>query len=128
MLGAGFKIAMRDLEIRGAGNLLGAEQSGHIAVVGYEMYCQLLERAVGDLKNESRASSLDTTVDLAIAAALPGSRSWPMISRSFCASLSKRPFLARARAEADEPRLRDSPLCEAGLRNSRSACSSPKYE
>ena len=71
MLGAGFKIAMRDLEIRGAGNLLGAEQSGHIAVVGYEMYCQLLERAVRDLKNESRTSSLDTTVDLAIAAALP---------------------------------------------------------
>jgi transcription-repair coupling factor (superfamily II helicase) len=46
MLGAGFKIAMRDLEIRGAGNLLGAEQSGHIAAVGYEMYCQLLEQAV----------------------------------------------------------------------------------
>ncbi len=45
-LGAGFRIAMRDLEIRGAGNLLGAEQSGHIASVGYELYCQLLERAV----------------------------------------------------------------------------------
>ncbi|MDX2018237.1 MAG: transcription-repair coupling factor [Planctomycetota bacterium] len=49
MLGAGFKIAMRDLEIRGAGNLLGAEQSGHIAAVGYDLYCQLLERAVTDL-------------------------------------------------------------------------------
>ena len=71
MLGAGFKIAMRDLEIRGAGNLLGPEQSGHIAVVGYEMYCQLLERAVSDLKEESRATSLDTTIDLAIAGALP---------------------------------------------------------
>jgi transcription-repair coupling factor (superfamily II helicase) len=71
MLGAGFKIALRDLEIRGAGNLLGAEQSGHIAVVGYEMYCQLLERAVSDLKEQSRATSLDTTVDLAIAGALP---------------------------------------------------------
>jgi transcription-repair coupling factor (superfamily II helicase) len=45
-LGAGFKIAMRDLEIRGAGNILGPEQSGHIAAVGYEMYCQLLEEAV----------------------------------------------------------------------------------
>ena len=71
MLGAGFKIAMRDLEIRGAGNLLGPEQSGHIAVVGYEMYCQLLERAVSDLKEESRATSLDTTIDLAIVGALP---------------------------------------------------------
>jgi transcription-repair coupling factor (superfamily II helicase) len=45
-LGAGFRIAMRDLEIRGAGNILGPEQSGHIAAVGYELYCQLLERAV----------------------------------------------------------------------------------
>ncbi len=45
-LGAGFKIAMRDLEIRGAGNILGTQQSGHIAAVGYELYCQLLENAV----------------------------------------------------------------------------------
>jgi hypothetical protein len=52
MLGAGFKIAMRDLEIRGAGNLLGAEQSGHIAAVGYEMYCRLLEDAVKDLTRD----------------------------------------------------------------------------
>ena len=51
MLGAGFQIALRDLEIRGAGNLLGAEQSGHIAAVGYEMYCQLLEKAVNELKS-----------------------------------------------------------------------------
>jgi transcription-repair coupling factor (superfamily II helicase) len=46
-LGSGFKIAMRDLEIRGAGNVLGAEQSGHIAAVGYELYCELLRRAAG---------------------------------------------------------------------------------
>ena len=52
-LGAGFRIAMRDLEIRGAGNILGPEQSGHIAAVGYELYCQLLERAVGRLKDEA---------------------------------------------------------------------------
>jgi len=51
-LGAGFKIAMRDLEIRGAGNILGTEQSGHIAAVGYELYCQLLENACRKLKNE----------------------------------------------------------------------------
>ncbi|MFN0197305.1 MAG: transcription-repair coupling factor [Planctomycetaceae bacterium] len=51
-LGAGFKIAMRDLEIRGAGNILGTEQSGHIAAVGYELYCQLLENAVRRLKNQ----------------------------------------------------------------------------
>ncbi|MEM1109662.1 MAG: transcription-repair coupling factor [Planctomycetota bacterium] len=52
MLGAGFKIAMRDLEIRGAGNLLGAEQSGHIAAVGYEMYCLLLEQETKKLRHE----------------------------------------------------------------------------
>jgi transcription-repair coupling factor (superfamily II helicase) len=49
-LGSGFKIAMRDLEIRGAGNLLGAEQSGHITAVGFELYCQLLRQSVGALK------------------------------------------------------------------------------
>ena len=52
-LGAGFKIAMRDLQIRGAGNLLGAQQHGHIASVGFEMYCQLLEEAVKKLQNKS---------------------------------------------------------------------------
>lgn len=51
-LGSGFKIAMRDLEIRGAGNLLGAEQSGHIAAVGFSLYCKLLDSAIEDLKGE----------------------------------------------------------------------------
>ena len=71
MLGAGFRIALRDLEIRGAGNLLGAEQSGHIAAVGYEMYCRLLEKAVAQLKNEPGAESVDTTIDLGLAGGLP---------------------------------------------------------
>ena len=71
MLGAGFKIAMRDLEIRGAGNLLGAEQSGHIASVGYEMYCQLLEQAVRQLRNEVTLSGTDTTVEIGVAGSIP---------------------------------------------------------
>ncbi len=71
MLGAGFKIAMRDLEIRGAGNILGPEQSGHIAAVGYEMYCQLLEQAVGELKNDRRLSPVDTTLDIGVSGAIP---------------------------------------------------------
>jgi transcription-repair coupling factor (superfamily II helicase) len=71
MLGAGFRIAMRDLEIRGAGNLLGSEQSGHIATVGYEMYCQLLEQAVGDLRSEVRVVPSDTVLDIGIAASIP---------------------------------------------------------
>jgi transcription-repair coupling factor (superfamily II helicase) len=71
MLGAGFKIALRDLELRGAGNLLGAEQSGHIAAVGYEMYCRLLEQQVQDLRSQRTTSSLETTVDLGLNGAIP---------------------------------------------------------
>ena len=63
-LGAGFKIALRDLEIRGAGNILGTQQSGHIAAVGYEMYCQLLETAVRRLKNLPLRTPLEVTIDL----------------------------------------------------------------
>jgi transcription-repair coupling factor (superfamily II helicase) len=70
-LGAGFKIAMRDLEIRGAGNILGPEQSGHIAAVGYEMYCQLLEEAVRQLKQEPRPIVPEAHVDIGISAFLP---------------------------------------------------------
>jgi transcription-repair coupling factor (superfamily II helicase) len=63
-MGAGFAIAMRDLEIRGAGNLLGTQQSGHIATVGYELYCQLLEAAVRRLKQLPPVVSLDVHVHL----------------------------------------------------------------
>jgi len=63
-MGAGFAISMRDLEIRGAGNLLGSQQSGHIAAVGYEMYCQLLENAVRSLRNLPVKLTLDVEVDL----------------------------------------------------------------
>ena len=71
MLGAGFKIAMRDLEIRGAGNLLGAEQSGHIAAVGYEMYCQLLEQAVKDLTEEREVAPSRTTIEIGVRGMIP---------------------------------------------------------
>jgi len=71
MLGAGFKIAMRDLEIRGAGNLLGAEQSGFIAAVGYEMYCLLLEHATKRLNNQPIIEVSKTHLELPIAGALP---------------------------------------------------------
>jgi transcription-repair coupling factor (superfamily II helicase) len=70
-LGAGFKIAMRDLEIRGAGNILGTQQSGHIAAVGYELYCQLLENAVRRLKNQPLRTSLDVDINLPWRAYLP---------------------------------------------------------
>jgi transcription-repair coupling factor (superfamily II helicase) len=70
-LGAGFKIALRDLEIRGAGNILGTQQSGHIAAVGYEMYCQLLENAVRQYKNLPLKAPLEVTIDLPWPAYLP---------------------------------------------------------
>ena len=58
-LGAGFKIAMRDLEIRGAGNLLGRQQSGHIAAIGFDLYCQLLKQSVAQLKGEPAGKRAD---------------------------------------------------------------------
>ncbi len=73
-LGAGFKIAMRDLEIRGAGNILGTQQSGHISAVGYEMYCQLLENSVRRAANKPVRTPLEISVDLP----------WPaFLSRSY---------------------------------------------
>jgi transcription-repair coupling factor (superfamily II helicase) len=63
-LGAGFRIAMRDLELRGAGNLLGAEQSGHIVGVGFELYCQLLRQSVARLKGDKHAAAVRASVKL----------------------------------------------------------------
>lgn len=63
-LGAGFKLALRDLEIRGAGNVLGAAQSGHIAAVGFDLYCQLLNRTVARLKGEAERPIIETQVHL----------------------------------------------------------------
>ena len=63
-LGAGFKLALRDLEIRGAGNLLGAQQSGHIAAVGFDLYCQLLKRTVAGLKGEAVPPIIEVAVKL----------------------------------------------------------------
>jgi len=72
-LGSGFKIAMRDLEIRGAGNLLGAEQHGHMEAVGYDLYCKMLNEAVKHLKGELEEEPYTTTVDLNVDAFIPSS-------------------------------------------------------
>jgi len=69
--GSGFKVAMRDLEIRGAGNLLGAEQHGHMDVVGYDMYCKLLDQAILELKGETPPEEFETLVDINISAYIP---------------------------------------------------------
>lgn len=72
-LGSGFKIAMRDLEIRGAGNLLGAEQSGHMEAVGYDLYCKMLNEAVKEAKGAAPVEQFDTSVDVVTDAYIPPS-------------------------------------------------------
>ena len=70
-LGSGYRIAMRDLEIRGAGNLLGEAQTGHIAAVGYDLYCQMVTEAVAEMKGETAAEPADVTIELPVDAHLP---------------------------------------------------------
>ena len=73
-LGAGFRIALRDLEIRGAGNILGPEQSGHIQMVGYQMYCDMLAQAVREMRNEKVESAIGgptANLDLGFSAVIP---------------------------------------------------------
>lgn len=70
-LGAGFKIAMRDLEIRGAGNLLGAQQHGHMEAIGYDLYCKMLQQAVSLEKGEEVKESFETTIEMKVNAYIP---------------------------------------------------------
>lgn len=72
-LGSGFKIAMRDLELRGAGNLLGAQQHGHMNAVGYDLYCKMLSEAVKEAKGIHTMEDFETTIDLNIDAYIPDS-------------------------------------------------------
>jgi transcription-repair coupling factor (superfamily II helicase) len=72
-LGSGFKIAMRDLEIRGAGTLLGAEQSGHIEAVGYDLYCKMLNEAVKEAKGIRVEENFETSIDVIADAYIPSS-------------------------------------------------------
>ncbi len=99
---AGFRIAMRDLELRGAGNLLGAEQSGHMVDVGYDMYLQLLEEAVLEERGETPAVRADCSADLAVSANIP---------EKYVESPEQRMDLyrriARIRTEADADDLTD---------------------
>jgi transcription-repair coupling factor (superfamily II helicase) len=93
-LGAGFQIAMRDLEIRGAGNILGPQQSGHIAMVGYELYCQLLDNSVRQLRGEEPRQPSQVHMDIGIDAYIP---------RSYIASERQRLEIYRRLVAADEP-------------------------
>lgn len=114
-LGAGFKIAMRDLEIRGAGNILGTEQSGHIAAVGYELYCQLLENAVRQLKGEAPRVTPHVHIDLPIEAYLPNEYVPPGRQKlDVYRSLSAVTTLEELARFLDELRDRFGPVPEVG--------------
>lgn len=70
-LGSGYQIAMRDMEIRGVGNILGADQHGHMISVGFDLYCQMLEEAIAELKGEKESSSEPAIIDLNVTAMIP---------------------------------------------------------
>ncbi|MCD7777380.1 MAG: transcription-repair coupling factor, partial [Clostridiales bacterium] len=69
--GSGFKVALRDLEIRGAGDLLGANQHGHMDKIGYDMYCKILDKAIRELKGEKTEEPVDTLIDISVNAFIP---------------------------------------------------------
>jgi len=105
-LGAGFKIAMKDLEIRGAGSLLGHEQHGHIASVGYDLYCRLLEQAVKKARKQPIAVRIDTSVDLPVPSFLPtdyiaDERQRLEVYRKFCRAASEEDVEAIGREMTD---------------------------
>jgi transcription-repair coupling factor (superfamily II helicase) len=108
-LGSGFRLANMDLEIRGAGNLLGKEQSGQLGAVGYETYMELLEEAVAELRGQPHAAPIDPEIRLPVAAKLPESYV-PEVSQRLV--LYKR--LAGAPDEADVERIRDELLDRYG--------------
>jgi transcription-repair coupling factor (superfamily II helicase) len=108
-LGSGFRLASMDLEIRGAGNLLGAEQSGNLAAVGYDAYMQMLEETVDELRGKAREVEVDPEIRLPVPARLP---------EDFVSDVSQRLVLykrlASSRDDADVDRIRDEILDRFG--------------
>ncbi len=96
---SGFRIAMRDLELRGAGNILGAEQSGHMIDVGYDMYLKLLQEAVSELRGEPVQKKAECAADLAVSANIPESY---VPSSEQRMDLYRRIALVRTEEEADD--------------------------
>lgn len=110
-LGAGFRIAMRDLEIRGAGNILGTEQSGNIAAVGYELYCQLLENAVRTLKKEPLRYQSHVKIELPVSVYIPDKYiSEQKLKIEVYRRLSQANSLAKLQALEEELRDRFGPV------------------
>src|SRR5262249_61031312 len=110
-LGSGFRVAALDLEIRGAGNLLGGEQSGHIEAVGFEMYMKLLEQTVRELKGEEIEDDVRATVNLGVDL---------RIDESYVPDMNQRLMLFRkvaaARDDAEIDRVLAGAACRYGPR------------
>lgn len=115
-LGAGFRIAMRDLELRGAGNLLGSQQSGHIAGVGFELYCQLLKQSVARLKGEPGADRIRAEVKLDFIATGEGGSHSRNTSGSFAFAAIKDAEYADRRGRLIEAALPSDYVAEPRLR------------
>ena len=116
-LGAGFRIAMRDLEIRGAGNILGTEQSGNIAAVGYELYCQLLENSVRSLKKQPLRYQRHCKIELPVTNYLPDKYvSDQKLKIEVYRRLSQANTLAQLKELEDEMRDRFGPIPTAARR------------
>ncbi len=110
-LGAGFRIAMRDLEIRGAGNILGTEQSGNIAAVGYELYCQLLENAVRSAKKQPLRYQKHVKIELPVTAWVPDKYvAEPKLKIEIYRRLSQANSLQQLRELEEELRDRFGPI------------------
>ncbi len=103
-LGSGFQIALRDLEIRGAGNLLGAEQHGHIAAVGFDAYARILQESMAEMKGEALAEEKELRIDLPVKAFVPPG--WvaqeALAARALPPDLARRPTTPRSSAIRDE--------------------------
>ena len=115
-LGAGFRIAMRDLELRGAGNLLGSEQSGHIAGIGFELYCQLLKQSVARLKGEPGADRIRAEVKLDFITSGEGGRRARKTSGTFSFAAIKDAEYGKHKSELIEAALPTDYIAEPRLR------------
>ncbi|MBU3110640.1 transcription-repair coupling factor [Clostridium lacusfryxellense] len=117
-LGSGFKIAMRDLEIRGAGNMMGGAQHGHMAAVGYDLYCRMLEETVKSIRGDIEKQPIETSVEIKIDAYIPGTYIEDEMQKieiyKKIAAIDSREDMLDIQEEIED-RFSDIPVCVANL-------------